>query len=280
VTVSPPTGCPRCGAAVSGNFCATCGTALAAPTACLACGTALLEGANFCRRCGAAVGMTTPAAAATGSDAVLAPGSNRVPWLVASVLCAVSIASVVWAANKRPANDLSVMSNAGNAASSGSADGSGATGGGLPVVRAPDISNMSPRERFVKLEARVTQALQTGDTTTVINFTPMAINAYQMLPDSDRDIDIRYHAAMLQAQIGLFDGARALADTILVQAPGNLFGYYVKAIVGEFSGDSAAARGARAEFRQHYDAEMAKHRPEYTEHQPFLEQYRKGDGAK
>ena len=55
----------------------------------------------------------------------------------------------------------------------------------------------------------------TGDTATIINFTPMALGAYANLPPGDRDIDARFHAAMLQLRAGMFDNARALADTIM-----------------------------------------------------------------
>ena len=84
---------------------------------------------------------------------------------------------------------------------------------------------------------------------------------------------------MLQAEAGMFPGARALADTIMKQSPDNLFGFYVRAITAEFEGDSVVAKSSRAAFRAHYDAELKKNRPEYAEHRPFLEQYRKGDGA-
>jgi hypothetical protein len=52
------------------------------------------------------------------------------------------------------------------------------------------------------------------------------------------------------------------------------------ATIAEFRGDSTAARKARADFRDHYDAEIKKPRQEYKDHEPFLDQYRKGAGAK
>ncbi|HEY4320250.1 MAG TPA: hypothetical protein VGM77_03645 [Gemmatimonadales bacterium] len=203
--------------------------------------------------------------------------ADRLPWLIAAVLCVAVIAAVLYYANKGSAPAPVSMANAGNAGAGDSSAGLSANG--VPLGRAPDIANMSPKERFVRLEARITQALQSGDTNTVVTFTPMALGAYAQLPDSNRDIDAQYHAAMLQAQVGMFPEARALADTILKRAPDNLFGYYIRATVAEFAGDSAAARAARVAFRANYDSEIKKKRPEYEEHLPFLEQYRKGDGA-
>ena len=167
------------------------------------------------------------------------------------------------------------MANAGNAVP-GTAD----VGGGAPAVRAPDISNLTPREQYTRLVARISRAEAAGDSATIINFTPMALGAYANLPPGDRDVDARFHAAMMQARVGLLDNARALSDTIMNGSPGNLLGYYVRAVVARVAGDSARARAARTGFRTHYDAEMKADRPEYMANRPLLEQYRKGDGGR
>lgn len=284
MTASSPESCPRCGATASGNFCAACGAALGTPT-CATCGTQLSSGARFCHKCGAAVNgpatigqpatVMTPAHAA-GRVLVPMPASDRTPWLIAAVLTVVAIAAVLYSANKRAEPAIPSMANAGNAVA-GTVGDTGASG--VPTGRAPDISKLTPKEQFARLEQRIDQMLEKGDTANLAFFMQMALQAYANLPAADRDIDTRYHAAMLEAQIGMFDGARALADTIMTAAPDNLFGYYIRATVAEFAGDSTAARAARAAFRTHYDAEMKKNRPEYAEHRPFLEQYRHGDGA-
>jgi hypothetical protein len=108
----------------------------------------------------------------------------------------------------------------------------------------------------------------------------MALGAYELLPDGDRDVDARYHAAMLQAQVGMFPGALALADTINVTAKNSLMATYIRIMVAEYQGDSTKAKAQRALFRDHYDAEMKSKRPEYIAHQPFLDNYRKNAGAK
>jgi hypothetical protein len=212
--------------------------------------------------------------------------------MIAGILVVLVVVGVIYAAQKRSAPTVPTMANAGNAGADGTATSGGNDTGavtgvadapgaapGLPAGRAPDISNLSPRERFTRLEARINQAAEKGDTATVVQFTPMALGAYANLPPADRDVDIRYHAAMLEAQVGMLPEAKALGDTILSVAPDNLLGIYVHAMVAEYQGDSAQARAARAAFRAHYDAEIKKNRPEYNEHRPFLEQYRKGDGA-
>jgi len=194
--------------------------------------------------------------------------TSPTPWIVAGVLTVVAVAAVLYAATAKtepPAAGVGIA-----------AGGAGAA----PTGQAPDISNMTPREQFTRLSDRVTEASERGDTTTVLRFTPMAIGAYANLPPGDRDIDARYHMAMIQAQVGLFAEAGALADTIFTEAPNNLMGYFIKAIVADFQANTAAAEKARTDYRTHYDAEIAKPRDEYTAHKPLLEAFKNNPGPK
>jgi hypothetical protein len=195
---------------------------------------------------------------------------------VAGFMVLVTIAAIAYFANKRSEPTIPAMANAGNAVPGGT----GASGAGVPAVRAPDISNMTPKEQYTRLVARIVRADAAGDSSTVINFTPMALGAYANLPPGDRDIDARYHAAMLAARVGMLANARALADTIMKESAGNLLGYHVRAVVAGLGGDSTAAQAARAAFRAHYDAEMKKNRPEYVASRSVLEEYRKSEGAR
>jgi len=201
-----------------------------------------------------------------------APGdlrSSSTPWILAGIAVVAIIVAVALAARKRAEPTAPLMANAGNEVP-----------GDPNVVRAPNIDSLSPKERFIRLQTRIDQQLEKRDTTRVGFFMQMAMQAYAMVPEQDRDIDVRFHAAMLQAEADMLPGARALADTIMTQSPDNLLGYYIRATVAEFAGDSAQAKAARAAFRAHYDAEIKKNRPEYVEHRPFLEQYLKGSGAR
>jgi hypothetical protein len=187
-----------------------------------------------------------------------------------------TIVAVAYFATRRSEPTVPSMANAGNAVP-GTAD---VGGGGAPTVRAPDISNMTPREQYARLVARITRAEAAGDSATIINFTPMALGAYGNLPPGDRDIDARFHAALLQLRAGLVDNARALADTIMKESPDNLLGYYVRAQMATQGGDARKAQAARAAFGAHYNAEMKQDRPEYQANRPLLEQYRKGAGSR
>jgi len=287
MTASSPQTCPSCGAAASGNFCAACGAPLTAQQ-CAACHTTLSPGAHFCHKCGAAAPGTVRGPVASGAVGRSAtpspdyhgmrplPARDRTAWVVAGSMILVTIAAVAYFATRRGEPTVPSMANAGNAVP-GAAD---AGNGGTPAVRAPDISNMTPREQYARLVARIARAEAAGDSATIINFTPMALGAYSNLPPGDRDIDARFHAALLQLHAGLVDNARALSDSIMKESPDNLLGYYVRAQLAARSGDAGQARAARAAFGAHYDAEMKRDRPEYQANRPLLEQYRKGDGAR
>lgn len=147
----------------------------------------------------------------------------------------------------------------------------GALPGG-PGGPAPDISQMSPRERFDRLFNRIMQAAERGDSGEMARFTPMALGAYAQLDTFDADA--RYHAAVVRLQAGDVDGARALADSILGETPGHLFGYLVRGTAAEMARDPAALGRARSEFLRRYDAEIAAGRPEYRDHAPALSAFK------
>jgi hypothetical protein len=149
----------------------------------------------------------------------------------------------------------------------------GAAGGDRPGAGpAPDISALTPQERFDRLFNRIMQAGERGDSAEVVRFTPMALGAYQQLDTVDADA--RYHAAVLRMQVGDLAGARALADTILTQSPGHLFGYIVRGKVAERRNDSAGHDQAHRDFLKHYDTEMKAGRVEYLEHKPAVEEFK------
>ena len=145
-----------------------------------------------------------------------------------------------------------------------------ATTPGAPPVAAPlpDLSTMTPRERFDRLYERVMTASQTGDQATVTTFTPMALGAYTQLDTIDADA--RYHVSMLQLHQGGVDVARAQADTILRSEPGHLFGYVVAAAVARWTKDEAGLTRIYRDFLARYDQEIAAARPEYAEHATML----------
>ena len=217
--------------------------------ACRQCGAALPATARFCNQCGTPSG---PAVAA-------GKGSASTPWLVAgiSLVALLGVILIMLVKNAPPAP-----------AAAAAADPSAAAGGGIP-----DISNMSPRERFDRLFNKVMQSAQAGDATTVEQFTPMALTAYAQL--DSYDADARYHAALLKLHTGDVDGAVALADTILSGSPHNLLGYITQGTVARFRKDDKGLAKAYASFLKYYDAEVKAGRQEYSDHKAALDSFLK-----
>lgn len=248
---SPPSAiCPACGSPATGNFCAGCGASLARRP-CAHCQTELSPQARFCHSCG---------------EPVEGRASERKVWLVAGAVCVLLVAGIGYkVASDTPEQAAPNMANAGSS--------TGLVGSGGSSGPAPDISAMTPRERFDRLYNRIMQASERSDSAQVERFTPMALGAYQQL--ESRDADARYHAAVLQMQVGNFPAARALADTILKQSPGHLFGYVIRGTTARFQNDPAALTRARKDFLAHYDAEMRLKRVEYLDHQPVVEEFKR-----
>jgi hypothetical protein len=189
------------------------------------------------------------------------------PWLVGGVLSLLAIVLVLRMAGAWGAPQTVAMANAGNA---------GVAAGATPTAPAgvpPDISTMTPRERFTRLNDRIMTAAEQGDTTTVIQFWPMAEKAYQMLLPGDRDADARYHMATLELMVGDFPATLAQADSILAEDPGHLLGWYLRSIVAEYQQDAPARATADSAFRAHFVTEMASGRSEYSDHDAMLRQF-------
>ena len=184
---------------------------------------------------------------------------DRTPWLIAGVALAALLAVLL----------VMVTRDSKGAARPEAAAAEQLQPGETP----PDISNMSPRERFNSLYNRVMRAAQSGDEATVTRFTPMALMAYAQLDSIDADA--RYHAALLKVHTGEVDGTRALADTILARDPGHLFGYVVRGTVARFRKNQKELTQAYAGFLKRYDQEIKLARPEYSEHKTSLDDFRK-----
>lgn len=249
-----PSSCPACGSPATGKFCGACGASLLARR-CASCQADLSPQARFCHRCGRpATGPAAPGRPPAGLSS-----RDRQAWITAGAVCLVLIALIV----------AKVIGGTGTPAAPemANAGATSAQGGAAP----PDISRMTPRERFDRLFNRVMQAAAQGDTAQVERFAPMALGAYAQLDSADADA--RYHAAVLRLQVGDAAGALALADTILARTPGHLFGYLIRGDAARAAGDSTALRAAERDFRSHYDAQMAAGRDEYREHQPALDAF-------
>jgi hypothetical protein len=240
--------CPACGAtSAGGNFCNACGNPLG-PRACRNCAAPLSPRAQFCHKCGAPVAGAIPRR------------SENLAWIAAGIASLALVLAIIWfVARGAPEPVTPDMANPGGT-------------GGTELGRAPDISNMTPQERFDRLFNRVTQAASLGDTVQVAQFTPMALGAYAQLDSISNDS--RFHAAMLRFNVGDFAGSLALADTIAASVPGHLFATMIRGNVATARNDQAALRQSYRDFLANYDREMAANRVEYLDHKPVVDEFR------
>lgn len=212
---------------------------------CHACGAQLSSTARFCHKCGAAVAT----ARSTGWRAGF-------PWALAGAALGALVAVVAMRATG--ARGAGARSTEQSAPSS--------------LLRAPDISQMSPEERANRLFNRVMILAEAGKEDSVRFFLPMALGAYSQLPELDSDA--RYHIGLLQLAGGDPAAALAQADTIQRAAPTHLFIYVLRAHAYQQQGNTQQERRAYSDFLRNEPAETAKNRPEYTDHRDVLTRFK------
>ena len=140
------------------------------------------------------------------------------------------------------------------------------------MLRAPDISQMSPDERANRLFNRVMILAEAGKNDSVRFFLPMALGAYSQLPTLDPDA--RYHVGLLQLAGGDPSAALAQADTIQRAIPTHLFIYVLRAHAYRERGDARQEARAYADFLRNQPAEMTRNRPEYADHTDALTSFK------
>jgi hypothetical protein len=240
--------CPSCSAPVTGRFCSECGAAVA-DAACAGCRSLLSPGAKFCHRCGTAVG-SAPVAAATEHRSA----ASALPWAVAAIAL---LALVALVAGQRFGGSRALASQQATALPP-------ATGGAEPG-RAPDISNLSPRERADRLYDRMMRLSSEGKTDSLQFFAPMALSVYQSV--GPMDADLRYDFGRVAEVAGAAEIARAQADTILASDSTHLLGLVLAIRAAQLRNDAAAATGFRRRLIAAEPTESPKNLPEYQRHQ-------------
>ena len=259
----PATACARCGAPrTAGRFCAECGAPFEGAI-CAACGSTLSQGAHFCHRCGTAAGATPPAD----------HRSATLPWAITSIAVLALVALVVGrnfrlgASGPGEAVTTPTAPPSGPPADDPSA-GQGGSDGGADVVRAPDISTLSPRERADRLYDRVMRLAEQGKTDSVEFFAPMVMSAYQMM--GPLDADGHYDLGRIGIVTGVTSLAAAEADTILRQNPTHLLGLALAARAAA-NQPRSVARGYNRRLLAAAPAELKKNLPEYARHRNDIE---------
>ncbi|NIM51920.1 MAG: zinc-ribbon domain-containing protein [Gemmatimonadales bacterium] len=213
---------------------------------CSSCGAALSAAAQFCHACGTPF-STRKQPRLTG------------PWILAALAVAVLLVVVGY--------------YVGRSSRPSTAPGAGApvrAGGAATAI--PDISSLSPRQAADSLFNMIMRAHEQGDAARFNLFRPMALQAYQMLPELDNDA--RYHMGLIHAFSGDAEVAEAQADTIEQAVPGHLLAMLLRSSVAQLRGDTTAVQRAYRRFLDNYQSEIAQGRSEYQDHQGSIEAFR------
>lgn len=239
--------CPACKADVqTGHFCSNCSAALH-EVSCARCKTVLAAGSRYCHNCGVSVAVSAPILAAL-TPLPKAP-SSRLPWIIGGTAAAALLVILI----------VQQMSTGATApSSSASAEGPPA------AMRAPDISQMTPRERASRLFDRIMRLNEEGKRDSVALFATMAIPAFQSL--EPLDAHVRYDMGRVGAVAGMLDLAEAQADSILDAQPQHLLGLILAAQVEQQRGNNAEVRRLQNRLLAAEQSERAKGLEEYTLH--------------
>ncbi|MGQ0640299.1 MAG: hypothetical protein ACT4P6_05925, partial [Gemmatimonadaceae bacterium] len=188
---------------------------------CARCATALAAGARFCQQCGNPVAAQALFAAVPGAP----PATSRVPWIIGGVASAALLVLVVaqrMGTSVTPATQP--LSSPPEAAS---------------ALRAPDISQMTPRDRASRLFDRIMRLDEEGKRDSVQLFASMAIPTFQSL--APLDAHLRYDFGRVAVAADQLELAQAQVDTILQAKPQHLLGLILAAKIAERRGDTTSA---------------------------------------
>ena len=230
---------------------------------CAACGAALAVGARFCHRCGTPFGQGVPLARAGGVGNNVA---SVLPWGVAFVALLALVAN--FAGKNFGSAKGSSVDGSSNALPTSAIDGGGApvaaasgAGGGMA---APNIANLSPSERAVRLYNRIMEYSEAGKTDSVGFFAPMAMASHEMLtaPTADE----RYHFGRIAEVTNNAAVAKAQADTILAENQSNLLGLLLGARAARLAKDANAERTYSQLLLKVADKELATKNTDYELH--------------
>lgn len=205
----------------------------------------LSPGARFCHRCGAG---------AVGGGPRSQRPDSALPWAVAAIAL-VALMALVAGRNFRGGRVATEQSAVADVVETPPDDG---------VVRGPDISRLSPRERAESLFDRIMRLSESGRTDSVRFFAPMAIAAYRML--DSLDTDQRYDLGRVGIVTGLSELARAQADTILARHPRHLLGLTLAISAARLERDRTVQSALERRLLSAEKSELATDREEYLRH--------------
>lgn len=240
--------CTQCGVEGEGRFCSACGASLV-DLPCPSCEAALPRGSRFCNDCGSPAQLREAAISSAG------PGARNPPvaWAVAGILLMGLLAVAAF----------SIFS---------SGDGSSSPGTPPPGALGPapnvDLASMTPREAADRLYGRIAVALSAQDTTEILGFLPMALDAYEIA--RPLDTDGLFHLALLQRVALDFEASLATAIEGLEMDPDHLLHLSAAAEASRELGRMEDTADYYRRLLQAWDAEAQRELVDYEEHARLL----------
>lgn len=257
--------CSRCGEEGTGNYCASCGAALAAGEGgCPSCGAEADPDDLFCTECGEPL-RERPSKSL----------GDYAPWILSALaLVAFAVGISLFVQDQAaPRQGDAPMTGGVPPVEGGGGGEAPASGGGAPMPSAGEIADMPPREAADRLFNRAMRLSSGQDPENRAPFfAQMGVRAYQRVPAPQIDADVRFHVGLLQLVQGDAGAARAEADTILSNHPAHLLGLLLKARAEEAAGDPEAAATLRDSLEAAAGRTGLDARPEYRAHRQLLEQ--------
>lgn len=223
---------------------------------CPECGTPMAVGANFCQQCGAP---------ASGRATERRPQNEKKR--NSKLISLFMLGTAVWC--------FALLYVAMKFMSGGSVDEkdphAGVTMPSAQSASSVDLSSMTPREAADRLFNRVMAADEQGRTEEVMQFGPMALEAYKLV--GLLDADARYHIGLISLLLGDIDNTREQIRNLEAEAPDHLLGLALAYNVAEKMGDDKALSKVRSRFMSAYDSEIKSGRPEYDAHKVTIDSF-------
>ena len=218
----------------------------AKPIPCPSCGAPGEADDRFCSKCGAAL----------SADAKANGGLRGLTGLRAFGLAVIVLAIFYAALNYGKGGGSS--SDSAPTERIGFGDiGSGTTTGGA-------TQSMTPLQAADALFDQAMFAHETGDAGTAQQFVPMAIQAYEDLPNLDPDA--RYHMALLRLAGNQPEAALEQTEIILAEVPNHLLGLTATARAYDQMGRQDLAVEYYQKFLDNHTPDVATSRQEYIAH--------------